>query len=259
MKTINSNAGFFKKAKIMVKNIIKSGWGGVIKLLPKRYLPWISYKIAERCGLVTQSLNLVLGKERQQFVFETERNDYVRASAVEFIANEIYDKNIEGSVAELGVHRGDFAKYINQAFPDRKFYLFDTFEGFNSSDARVDIENGYSTGNWDFTDTNVDLVLGKMVNSKMCIVKKGWFPDTTIGLNDSYAFVEIDVDLYEPMYNGLYYFYERLVKGGYMLLHDYNNDKEYRGIKAAVRKFSEEKNVPYFPLCDRWGSAIIMK
>lgn len=42
------------------------------------------------------------------------------------------------------------------------------------------------------------------------------------------------------------------------MVHDYNN-KGYGGVKIALRKFSEERNVPYFPLCDRWGSAIIMK
>jgi hypothetical protein len=42
------------------------------------------------------------------------------------------------------------------------------------------------------------------------------------------------------------------------MLHDYNN-KGYNGVKNALRKFSEERKVSYFPLCDSWGSAIIMK
>lgn len=47
-------------------------------------------------------------------------------------------KNISSSVAEAGVFRGEFAKYINQFFPDRKLYLYDTFEGFNASDMKND-------------------------------------------------------------------------------------------------------------------------
>ena len=43
-------------------------------------------------------------------------------------------KNTKLSVAEGGVFRGDFAKYINKVFPDSKLYLFDTFEGFDSRD-----------------------------------------------------------------------------------------------------------------------------
>jgi O-methyltransferase len=60
------------------------------------------------------------------------------------------------------------------------------------------------------------------------------------------------------MYKGLHFFYENLSPGGYIMLHDYNN-RGYKGVKAALRKFSEEKKVPYFPICDACGSAIIMK
>ena len=40
----------------------------------------------------------------------------------------------KGECAEAGVFEGDFAKWINQYFPDRKLYLFDTFEGFDMRD-----------------------------------------------------------------------------------------------------------------------------
>ena len=36
-------------------------------------------------------------------------------------------KNVNGSVAECGVMRGHFAGFINESFPDKKLYLFDTF------------------------------------------------------------------------------------------------------------------------------------
>jgi O-methyltransferase len=60
------------------------------------------------------------------------------------------------------------------------------------------------------------------------------------------------------MYKGLYYFYDNLNCGGYIMLHDYNNNG-YNGIKVALRKFSNERGIPYFPICDSWGSAVIMK
>ena len=61
-----------------------------------------------------------------------------RAAALELIAREIYRYNIEGSTAELGVFKGEFSRFINHYFPDRKLYLFDTFEGFDSRDVEVD-------------------------------------------------------------------------------------------------------------------------
>jgi O-methyltransferase len=202
------------------------------------------------CGIM-----MALDRERNKFVFET---DYIRGSSLELIANEIYDKKIQGNVAELGVYRGDFAKFINRAFPDRKLYLFDTFEGFDKRDVETELKNKFSTGEQDFSETSVELVLNKMENRQNCIIKKGFFPETAEGVNDTFSFVSIDVDLYEPMNKGLHFFYESLNNGGYIMLHDYNNNG-YKGIKVALRKFSEEKKISYFPICDAWGSAVIMK
>ncbi|MDR2922277.1 MAG: TylF/MycF family methyltransferase [Treponema sp.] len=232
---------------------------GVFRKIIKNILPhYIVKKYRENItnNYVSCKKMMALDRNRQNFVFfET---DYIRASALELIANEIHDKNISGNVAELGVYRGDFAKYINMVFPDKKLYLFDTFEGFDNRDVKTEIENNYSTGKQDFSETNVELVLGKMNNRQNCIIKKGYFPETAVGINETFSFVSIDVDLYEPMYKGLHFFYENLNNGGYIMVHDYNN-KGYSGIKVALRKFSEEKKVPYFPICDAWGSAVIMK
>lgn len=49
-----------------------------------------------------------------------------------------------------------------------------------------------------------------------------------------------------------------MVKGGYIFVHDYNNDL-YKGTKAAVKKFCEEMDVRIFPLPDAAGTAVIIK
>ena len=213
--------------------------------------------VLKKFNLIPCNVMRGLNKERKKFVFE-HGVEYIRASSLELIANEIYDKNILGNVAELGVYRGDFAEIINKAFPDKKIYLFDTFEGFDERDKRTELGNNFSTVNQDFTQTSVELVLAKMERKENCIIKKGFFPETAEGINDTFSFVSIDCDLYEPIIKGLHFFYEKLNSGGYIMLHDYNN-KNYNGAKAALRKFCEEKKVSYFPICDAWGSAIIMK
>ena len=48
--------------------------------------------------------------------------------------NTIIERNILGSMAELGVYKGEFSACLNQMLPDRKLYLFDTFEGFHNND-----------------------------------------------------------------------------------------------------------------------------
>ena len=184
--------------------------------------------------------------------------DYIRLSSLELVANEINENSIEGSVCELGVYTGQYARYINAAFKNRKLYLFDTFEGFDERDVNADIERNLLNEKHDFSNTSVDLVLSKMPFPENCIIKKGYFPETTINIEDNFAFVSIDADLFSPIYEGLNYFFPRLNCGGFIFIHDFNN-MHYPGAKEAVKKFCKENNINYFPLCDGWGSAIIMK
>jgi len=54
--------------------------------------------------------------------------DFAREAALYQSSKMIYEKNLHGSVAEVGVFEGKFAKVINRIFYDRKIYLFDTFQ-----------------------------------------------------------------------------------------------------------------------------------
>ncbi len=85
--------------------------------------------------------------------------DYVRFGALQLLFLEIKENQVEGCMAELGVYRGDFARHINRAFPDRILYLFDTFEGFDKKDLQYDKENDFSNLSEGCTNTSADYVL----------------------------------------------------------------------------------------------------
>ena len=184
--------------------------------------------------------------------------DHIRLTTLELVADEINMGDLVGSVAELGVYKGKFARYINQYFPQRKLYLFDTFEGFSEADVTIEKQKDFSSGEQDFSNTSVQEVLKRMPHPGQCIIKQGYFPDTAAGLEEEYVFVSIDTDLYEPVYNGLNYFFPRLKKGGYIFIHDYNNDG-YKGVRNAVAKYCKENDIPRLPLPDAAGTAILMK
>jgi hypothetical protein len=93
---------------------------------------WVPYTTLKGISSSTSCGKMSVSWERADFVYKN--FDYVRYSSLELVAREIYENKISGNVAELGVYQGGFAQYINQIFPDRKLYLFDTFEGFNESD-----------------------------------------------------------------------------------------------------------------------------
>ncbi len=211
----------------------------------------------ERFGLVIMRGQIVL--DMQKLSNLTSR-DYLRVCSLQAVAEEIYTKSVPGSVAELGVYQGDFAKHISAAFPDRTLYLFDTFAGFHDKDREVDTGGGFSSAAEDFSDTTVDLVLKKMEHPEKVTIRAGYFPESVQDSEkkDSFAFVSIDTDLYKPIYEGLQFFYPRLARGGFIFLHDYNSN-DYPGVKAAVRKYCEEEGINCFPLVDPCGTAVITK
>jgi len=196
-------------------------------------------------------------KRKRRFTIPMVTN-FIRISNFELVVNEIVEGNVQGNVAEVGVYKGEFAKYINLAFPDRTLYLFDTFEGFDKKDVEIEKVNEFSTGEQNFSDTSVNEVISKMPFPTKCIVKKGYFPESLEGLEDSFCFVSLDPDLYKPILDGLEYFYPRLSKGGYIFIHDYNNDL-YSGSKKAVREYCSIHGIPYVPITDAWGTVVIGK
>jgi len=196
------------------------------------------------------------GRKRNYDILDA---DYIRTSELELCAYEINTKKVKGEIAELGVYQGKFARLMTMAFPDRKLYLFDTFEGFDERDIKAqkmelpscDAKAG------DLKGYAAERVLERMPIKKNVIIKKGWFPQSLGGLEEKFCFVSLDADLYNPIYEGLKYFYPRLSKGGYIFVHDYNIKDE--GAKRAVMQFSEEANAPYFPMTDSDGTAVFLK
>lgn len=152
---------------------------------------------------------------RKEDRIQANQDDAVRLGVLELCCREISENKVAGAAAELGVYKGDFAKKINEFLPDKKLYLFDTFEGFDQRDIDSEISKKFSDGKQDFSNTSVDLVLSKMKDRSKCVVKKGYFPETAKGLEDEqYSFVSIDADLYQPILDGLKYFFPRLTRGG---------------------------------------------
>ncbi|HLP15477.1 MAG TPA: TylF/MycF/NovP-related O-methyltransferase [Bacteroidota bacterium] len=185
-------------------------------------------------------------------------HDYVRIKTLELCRRTIIEKNVSGCTAELGVYKGHFAAKINELFPNRRLYLFDTFEGFDRLDRMYDAQKNFSKLNDDFSDTNIDQVRRGMKYPEQCVFVKGRFPDSARGIDDTFSFVSLDADLYLPTKYGLDYFYPRLEKNGYLFVHDYFN-RHYKGVKKAVDEFCDIEHANMVPIPDLAGSVIITK
>ncbi len=183
----------------------------------------------------------------------------IRVASLRLIAQELKDNKVPGEMAELGVFRGDFSAVMNELFPEKELYLFDTFEGFDEKDIIIEEELGTpGMGHRDFSNTSIELVKSKMDYPEKVHFYKGYFPETFPEDMPKLALVSLDPDLYEPVYQGLKRFYPLLVSGGVIIVHDYNS-MQFPGVKKAVKKFAGEEEIFVIPLMDMHGSAIIMK
>lgn len=204
--------------------------------------------------------------------------DYVRYRSMELAVEEIcrrYSREElkDFAVAEAGVFLGDFAWLINRKFPENPLYLYDTFEGFDTRDIAEEMKGRY-TGEEHMTnidsyfkaedlsgDKKIAIVKSKMDVPERCIFRKGYFPETAKNERKvKWIFVSLDMDLYQPILEGILFFYPNLVPGGYIFVHDYNN-VEYRGLKDALKEAELRlgEKIPKFALCDRGGTIVLTK
>lgn len=198
-----------------------------------------------------------IAEKPDSIVYETA--DIIRTSALSLIAEEINSEKLDGDVAELGVAKGKFARVINALFPEKTLHLFDTFEGFPENDVEMDKKFNYSNVSPStYSDCSIDEVLKTMRYPGKCVIHKGYFPETAEGLDKRFCFVNIDCDLYKPIFDGLKYFYPRLVKNGCIFVHDYRS-KYYKGVRPALKEFARQYEVSYSVLPDNTGTAVIMK
>lgn len=189
-----------------------------------------------------------------------------RVETLRLNAERIKELGIGGSAAEFGVFKGNFAREINKYFDDRTLYLFDTFEGFHSEKLQGQVDRGYmsfldaASQRLDYCKINGDIdgILTGFENPEKCVIKKGFFPDTTIGLEETFCFVSMDVDIYTSTKVGLEYFWPRMEKNGIIMIHDYNYYYT-KGVKKAVDEFAEKNHIPVIMLSDAAGSAILAK
>ena len=179
-------------------------------------------------------------------------NDYVRLATLELLCRRL--NMVPGAAAELGVYRGFFARCINQLLPDRKLYLFDSFEGFAEEACATDSFQAAHR------NTAIDKVLSIMPHPETVTVKPGFFPESLEGLEERFCLVSLDVDFYQTTLDGLRYFWPRMEQGGYLLLHDWGSPK-LPGVAKAMSDFEAELGcrIPSVPLCDVGGSMVLCK
>jgi hypothetical protein len=144
---------------------------------------------------------------------------------------------VEGETAECGVYLGASSWLMCAGNGGRTHHLFDSFEGLSKPGK----DDG---GTW----IPGDLAAGEeLVRSKLegfvdqCVFHRGWIPDTFGEVADrKFAFVHIDVDLYQPTRDSIAFFYPRLTPGAVLICDDYAF-QTCPGATKAIDEFLADK------------------
>ncbi len=215
-----------------------------------------SYKISKPYLWERSVKNKMISKNLRSLEFQT--RDKVRFYFLWFQIERLRKENVNGCFAELGVYKGEWANIIFEMDRSRTLHLFDTFSGFDESDLKLETSKEGKYNTKEFSDTSVEAVRKYINGGENIIFHEGHFPGTTRGLeSETFAFVNIDADLYAPTLEGLKLFYPRLSSGGVILIHDYNHTWE--GARKAVDEFAATIPETLVELPDWQGSVMIVR
>ncbi len=176
--------------------------------------------------------------------------DHTRFYFLNLCIDFLIEDKIEGDIAELGVYRGNsaflLAKFARRT--KKHVYLFDTFEGFDKKDL-VMLDRSVSQEY--FADTSLQTVKD-FVGEENVIYIKGYFPESIKDMkaDPTYSLIHIDCDLEKPMREALEYFYPRMQKGGFIIIHDHTS-LFWDGAKRAIDGFFSDKPEFLIPIPDK--------
>lgn len=162
--------------------------------------------------------------------------------------------SVDGDLAECGVFEGGNAYQLCQFAQchGRAVHLFDSFEGLSAP-----------TGNdgefWKKGDlTASEAVVKANLEGFDCYrTFRGWIPEAFPQVAErTYAFLHIDVDLEQPTFDSIAFFYPRMNRGGIILLDDHGYDT-CPGARKAVLDFMKDKPEPVLDLSS--GQGLIIK
>lgn len=148
---------------------------------------------------------------------------------------------VPGDTAECGAFEGAGSYLIcraNAASPQfkRVHHVFDSFEGLS---APATIDGAY----WAKGDMarGEDVVRRNLAEFDAYELHKGWIPERFVDVKEKrFAFVHIDVDLYQPTLDSLSFFYERMNPGGIILCDDYGFTTCLGATKAVNDQLSDK-------------------
>ena len=97
------------------------------------------------------------------------------------VSIKIQNKKLNGNIAECGVYRGGSARLLATIFPEKKIFLFDSFQGMIENDSINTAYKPMKKG--DFSNTSLDSVKEYLSDKSNCLFFQGWLPQSAYFLD----------------------------------------------------------------------------
>jgi O-methyltransferase len=166
-----------------------------------------------------------------------------------------------GDLVEFGVWKGGKSSVVMKCLEfekckDRKFYLFDTFEGIVGSSPEEIKEQG-GEGSPDYYRGAYPIAVETFRRYSNAVIVKGIVPETLPQLqSEKICYVSIDMNAAAPEIAAAEYVWPRMITGALMVLDDYGGHY-HRIQRDAFDDFARRHSVPLLELPT--GQGIIMK
>ena len=154
--------------------------------------------------------------------------------------------SMDGDFVEMGCYKGDTSLLLAEVLKgsSKKLWIYDSFEGLpekSMEDESVLGEN-FQSGEL--------LVSKREVKERFLraglpvpVIKKGWFNELSPDdMPEKIAFAFLDGDFYESIKFSLQLVASRIVEGGVIIVHDYNNPA-LPGVKKAVDEWNKINSI----------------
>jgi hypothetical protein len=157
-----------------------------------------------------------------------------------------------------GVGSALIAQTLTQHYAeDERHFAFDSFDGLPEPREEDRMEKGghwWSRGALKSSERNTRSFLARF---QVVDIVKGLIPDSLVcAERHQFKLVHIDVDLYEPTWDSLQFFYPRMVSGGVILFDDYGFTS-CPGARKATDSFFADKPENVIELAT--GQAVVTK
>lgn len=146
---------------------------------------------------------------------------------------------VEGDVVELGCYKGETSvemyKIIQATTPDKRLWLYDSFEGLPDKGPQDNSAAGdqFKAGELPATKKEVVRRMAQ-AGARDVRVKKAWFSELLpADLPDKIAFAFLDGDFYGSIMDSLKLVWPKLASGAVVVVDDYRNEALPGAAKAV--------------------------